>query len=96
MDINVKLAKSGLESFLEGLEGLSHLKVRSRGNLLTLESQDEHGIVHLHARFRKRTVNIWCLEMPVKRGWEPTFMEGRVIDLMKILIEKFPWTLSSV
>ena len=84
MNINIKLEKSGLETFLERIEELSHLKVRSRGDLLILESTDENGVVFPHARFKRRTTNIWSLEMPVRRGWEPTFIEGTVIDLMKI------------
>lgn len=32
--------------------------------------------------------------MPVRRGWEPTYIEGTAIELMELLIEKFPWAIA--
>jgi len=85
-----------IEDFLAERPGLSHIKVRARGNLITLESVDEEGIVYPHARFKRKgeAVHKWMLEMPTKNSWEVTFIEGTLTELMEILVEKFPWTLA--
>jgi len=67
-----------------------------RGDLLILESLDDDGNAYLHARLRRKSINKWFLEMPVKRGWESTFIEGTIQELIKLLIDKFPWTLSQI
>lgn len=95
MNIDKEMAISSLESLLQGKEELSHLKVRYRGDLLILESASDKGDIYPHARFRRRTKNIWMLEMPVKRGWESTFIEGSIEALLQTLVEKFPWTLAN-
>jgi hypothetical protein len=89
-----EISKERLKTLLSEWPELSHIKVRSRGNLLTLESTDEEGITYPHARFKKKSGHKWYLEMPVKRGWEFTFMEGTLPELLGILIEKFPWSLA--
>ena len=86
---------SAIEDFLAKRPGLSHIKVRARGNLITLESIDEEGIVYPHARFKRKgeAIHKWMLEMPARR-WEVTFIEGTLTELMETLVEKFPWTLA--
>jgi hypothetical protein len=88
-------ATTGLvELFLQRRPELSHLKVRARGSILTLESTDTFGNTCPHARLRKKSVHKYELEMPVRRGWEATFIEGSDEELMNLLVEKFPWALS--
>ena len=88
-----EISKAALENFLSKVKELSHLRVRSRGNTVTLESADEYGNIYPHVRFKKQSVHKWSLEMPVRSGWEPTFIEDSLMDLMKTVIEKFPWAL---
>ena len=89
-----KVFQEEAEYFLSKIKGMSHLKVRSRGNTLTIESVDEEGITYPHARLKRKSVHKWYLEMPVKRGWEATFMEGTIEELIVLLVEKFPWCLA--
>ena len=94
MNYKAKDAKETIRNYLSKIEGLSHLNVGTRGALLTITSKDEEGNVYPHARLRRRTVNKWGLEMPVKRGWEWTFMEGTHVELIQLLLEKFSWALA--
>lgn len=94
MTSQAELSKGMLEHVLNEIKELSHLKIRLRGDVLTLESTDEYDNVYPHARFRKQPGDKWSLEMPVKKGWEPTFMEGTIIELMEMLLKQFPWALA--
>ena len=94
MDLKAEGSKGTIENYLKGIDGLSHLKVSTKGALLTLTSEDKEGNIYPHARLRRRTVHKWSLEMPTKKSWEPTFMEGTNLELMNWLVEKFPWALA--
>jgi hypothetical protein len=83
-----------VELFLKRQPELSHLKARVRGSLLILESTDGFGNTYPHVRLRKKSVHKWTLEMPVRRGWESTFIEGTTEELMELLVEKFLWVLA--
>jgi len=89
-----EISRGTVENFLSARPSLSHIKVKTRGNVLTLESTDEDGTTYPHARFKKKSVHKWDLEMPVRNGWEPTFIEGTTEELLQCLVEKFPWTLA--
>lgn len=89
-----KAEASAVESFLSRYPELSHLKVIVRGSLLTIVSEDEEGNTYPHARLRKKSIHKSYLEMPVKQGWESTFIEGFDEELMTHLLEKFPWALA--
>jgi hypothetical protein len=95
MNIESEMAKGAAKNALCSGE-FSHINIRVRGDLLILESSDEDGNVCPHARLRRKSINKWFLELPVRRGWESTFMEGSIQELIKLLKEKFPWTLSPV
>ena len=43
---------------------------------------------------RKKSVHKWDLQMPTRKGWEPTYIEGTATELVNWLIEKFPWALT--
>lgn len=94
MNLQMKSAEQAMESFFNQVEGLDHLKVKARGDLLTIVSEDEEGNIYPHARLRKKSVHKWSLEMPARRGWEATFIQGTERELLEWLIEKFPWALS--
>lgn len=74
--------------------GATHLRVRNRAALLTIESGPEHD-PWPHARLRRDTVHLWTLEMAVRGGrWETTPFRGLMTELVEMLLHDFGWTLS--
>ena len=92
--MTLKATPGLVEFFLKRRQDLSHLTVRVRGSVLTLESIDSYGNICPHARLRKKSIHKWYLEMPTRRGWDSTFIEGTTEELMEFLVEKFPWALA--
>lgn len=83
-----------VEVFFAKYPGLSHLWVRRRGDLLTLESGPRND-PHRHARLRRVTVHLWRLEMPAVPGrWNSTPFRDQLGVLLEMLVQKFPWTLA--
>ena len=81
-----------LAAFLVGL-GFDHLRVRRRGDVLTIESGPVDDACP-HARLRRVTVQYWRLEMPNRAGkWDPTPFRGLRADVERLLVASFPWTL---
>lgn len=82
------------EAFLASCQDLSHLRVRRRGDLLTLESGPAEG-PRCHARLRHVTVHLWRLEMPTfSNRWELTPFRDQLKVLLQMLVDQFPWTLA--
>jgi hypothetical protein len=82
-----------VEAFLALYPDLSHLRVRRRGDLLTLESGPAED-PQRHARLRRVTVHLWCLEMPAtSRRWSLTPFRDQLDVLLEMLVHQFPWTL---
>lgn len=74
--------------------GFKHLRVRRRGDLLTIESGSKREIV-AHARFRRDTVHLWILEMPTHSGkWESTPFRQPVEPLTELLVTQLAWALA--
>jgi hypothetical protein len=84
-----------VERILKGYKELSHLKVRTLGDLLILDSMPD-GKRYSHTRFRCLSKNIFRLEMPTRNKWEMTPFEGSLEDLLQMVIDQFPWTLASL
>jgi len=83
-----------VESFFSLHPGLSHLQVRRRGDLLTLES-GPLDLPRRHARLRRVTVHLWRLEMPTgSNRWDPTPFRDQLNTLLELLAYQFPWTLA--
>jgi hypothetical protein len=83
-----------VEAFLALDPVLSHLRVRRRGDLLTLESGPPEA-PRRHARLRRVTVHLWRLEMPTSSSrWELTPFRDQLKVLLQMLVEQFPWTLA--
>ncbi len=79
---------------LHQYDGLGHLRVRARGDLLTIESGPEQDPTP-HARLRQDTVHLWRLEMATHSGrWEPTPFRDTATNLVATLVEQFGWTLA--
>ena len=89
-------SETSLQKCLERYPELNHLRVRRRGDLLILESGPK-GEPFPHARFRRDTVHLWCLEMPTCGGrkWERTPMRASLEELLETVINNFAWTLMS-
>ena len=85
-----------LSSYIAEYPDLDHLHVRRRGAVLTLESGPKDDPFP-HARFRRDTVYLWRLEMPVHGGkrWDKTPFRAPLEDLFTTVVEKFPWMLLS-
>ncbi|MCA9628727.1 MAG: hypothetical protein KC766_13710 [Myxococcales bacterium] len=76
--------------------GLTHLRVRKHGKVLTLESGPD-GDAWPHARFRRDTVHLWLLEMPGRGGrWERTPFRDLLDNLVELVVTQFSWTIAPV
>lgn len=74
--------------------GFKHLRVRRRGDLLTIESDSKSDPV-AHARMRRDTVHLWILEMPTPTGrWESTPFRQPIDQLVELLTTQFAWILA--
>ena len=88
-----KLQAMSLEDLLRR-KGLSHLRVRRHGVLLTLDSGPEDDPIP-HVRFRRLGAHIWIVEMPKhSEGWEVTPLRGQIEKLLDVLVTEAPWTLA--
>ena len=76
--------------------GLSHLRVRRRAALLTLESGPEYERIP-HARLRRVGVHRWQLEMATHTGrWQATPLRTSLEEAIEMLIYEFGWTLQPI
>jgi hypothetical protein len=89
-----KLLAPSVERQLHEYEGLGHLRVSARGDVLTIESGPKTDPVR-HARLRRETVSLWSLEMATHSGrWEPTPLRDTKDRLVVALVEQFGWVLT--
>jgi hypothetical protein len=71
-----------------------HLRVRRRGDLLTLESGPPEN-PRRHTRLRRVSVHLWRLEMPAASNrWNLTPFRDQLEVLLDLLVYQFPWTLA--
>ena len=83
-----------LESLLHE-QGLTHIRVRRRADRL-LACSVENGVTIKHARFTALPRQQWALEVADHRGtMQPTPLSGSLKELVSMLVEQFPWVLSS-
>lgn len=76
--------------------GARHLRVRKRGAVLTMESgaQDDPWP---HARIRRDTVHLWCLEIAVRGDrWERTPYRATMDELVDLLVDQLAWTIAPI
>jgi hypothetical protein len=77
-------------------EGLEHLRVRRRADLVVVESGEAEDPV-LHARFRRVATRTWALEMATHTGrWQPSGVTGTLERVVEALIQDFGWTLAQI
>jgi hypothetical protein len=81
---------------LASYEGLDHLRVRRRGDLVVIESGPNQDPIS-HARFRRVTVHLWRLEMATHTGqWQSTPLRDHLERLVEAVVRDFPWTLARI
>ena len=90
------LSADQLSRLLAAHDGLSHLRVRRRGSLLTIESGPDDD-AWPHARLRREGVHLWRLEFPAHGGrWDSTPMRSQMPALVEMLVSQFGWMLSDI
>jgi len=73
---------------------LTHLRVRRRGGVLTIESGPKDDVVQ-HARLRRVTQHKWTLEVATHMGeWQATGLREPMPVLVQTLKQQFPWVLT--
>jgi len=85
-----------LADLLADHDGLSHLRVRRRADLLTIESGPRADPI-LHVRFRRASVQYWTLECATHTGrWERTGYRDTLPRLIDLLVAELPWTITPI
>ncbi len=75
-------------------QGAAHVRTRTYGSAVIVESGPKRDPVR-HARLRRDTVHLWCLDIPDHRGrWERTPLRAPLDNLVGSLARDFPWVLS--
>ena len=91
--ISLEAEKQFVENKLLESE-LNHLKVTKRGVNIVVYSADESGKEN-RCRFTYIKPGVFILNMANHSGrWEPTPFEGTLEELLEMVIEQFPWTLT--
>ena len=74
---------------------LNHLKVTKRGVNIVIYSEDDDGGKENRCRFTYIKSRLFIMNMANHSGkWEPTPFEGTLEELLGMVIEQFPWTLT--
>jgi hypothetical protein len=82
--------------FLAAREGLGHLRVRRRADLLVLESGPAKAPIP-HARLRRVGVHLWTLECATHTGrWEKTGFRAPLEKLLDQLVSTLPWVVAPI
>ncbi len=81
-----------VRDILDRYDGLAHLRVTNRGDLLTVVSGPQQNPVK-HTRLRRVTVHYWQVEMPSHSRWEPTPFRGDLEEIVPAIVQNFPWML---
>lgn len=76
--------------------GAKHLRARKHGAAVIVESGPDNDPLK-HFRLRRDTVHLWCLDMADHRGrWERTPFRQSLDDIVKMVIDQFPWILTPI
>jgi hypothetical protein len=85
-----------VREFLAARDGLGHLRVRRRADLLTLESGPADDPIP-HARLRRTSERHWTLECATHTGrWEKTGFQGTLKKLLDLLVSTLPWVVAPI
>jgi len=92
--VSLETEKFFIESKLKEKE-LNHLKVAKRGVNIVVYSEDKNNKEN-RCRFTFIEPGSFILNMANHSGkWEPTPFEGSLDELLEMVIEQFPWTLTN-
>jgi hypothetical protein len=76
--------------------GLPHLRARKYGSTIIVESGPK-GDPFKHFRLHRDTVHLWLLDIAGhNQRWERTPFRAPLQELVDIVIDTFPWTLTDV
>ena len=76
--------------------GLNHLRSRKYGSTIIVESGPKSDAFK-HFRLRRDTVHLWVLDIAGhSQRWQRTPFRAQLAELVDIVIETFPWTLTDV
>ena len=75
--------------------GVKHARARKYGASVIVESGSTRDPVK-HFRIRRDTVHLWCLDMANHRGSGSTPFRKNLDELVLMVIETFPWTLTPI
>ena len=90
----IEIDKQYVEIKLQEKE-LYHLKVTKRGVNIVVYSDDGSGGKENRCRFTYVKTGLYVLNMANHAGkWETTPFEGGLKELLEIVTEQFPWTLT--
>ncbi len=74
--------------------GVGHARARKYGAAVIVESGPDNEPTK-HFRLRRDTVHLWLLDMADHRGrWERTPFRENLDNLVSMVVERFPWTLT--
>jgi hypothetical protein len=77
-------------------QGCKHLRARKYGTSVIVESGPTADPVK-HLRLRRDTVHLWRLDMATHTGrWEATPFRAQLQELVTMVVESFPWTLTPI
>jgi hypothetical protein len=95
LTLDIQAAARTLEKSLEGQKRFKHLRVKKRGQSLTIFS-GEAGDPWFHARLQRRTAtgDVWQLSFPNYKGrWQRTPFVGSLAQLTALLVRDFAFHL---
>lgn len=76
--------------------GAKHLRARKYGAAVIVESGPAADPTK-HFRLRRDTVHLWRLDMAAHTGrWEATPFRAQLQELVTMVVESFPWTLTPI
>lgn len=93
--IPTKFLTDGVVAKFRPFSALAHLRVRSHGETLVVESGPADDPVR-HARLRRQTVHLWTLDVADHRGrWQPTPFRETLHSIVELLLSQFGWVLEN-
>jgi hypothetical protein len=80
--------------YFDEFEGLEHLRLRARADLLVIESGPQNDRIP-HARLRRLSAQTWRLEMATHtERWQRSPDQGPMRSLLQRLVHVYTWILA--
>lgn len=92
--VPTKYLIASVEGQLHQYQGLEHLRVTARGEVLSIVSGPETDPIR-HARLCRQAVDLWRLDVAGRGGrYEPTPLQDTAENLIALLVEQLGWVLT--